>query len=200
MKRLITKSILTVCLILVPLLAMAADAPPPASTKEEKVSVPTPAPAAAKPSKIGLINLTYIGTESDCGVALKAQLSEKKSTLEAKIVAERKKLDTLKVSIESKLAKYSPKQREAKSLEFQKRVEAFQALVRDSEESLMKEQESETNKIIALIEKTVSEYGKANDFAVIGIKKDVLYVNSGVDAQDLTSIILKAVNDAWKKK
>ncbi len=131
---------------------------------------------------------------------VKTSFPPKKSTLEAKIVAERKKLDTLKVSIESKLAKYSPKQREAKSLEFQKRVEAFQALVRDSEESLMKEQESETNKIIALIEKTVSEYGKANDFAVIGIKKDVLYVNSGVDAQDLTSIILKAVNDAWKKK
>ncbi len=200
MKRLIAKSMLAACLVLVPALVMAADTVVPAATKEDKASVPAVPPVTAKPSKIGSIDITYIGTESDYGVSLKAQLSENKNKLEVKILAERKKLDTLKASIESKIATYTPKQREAKSKEFQKKVESFQSLVRDSEESLMKEQESETGKIFSLIEKTVSEYGKANDFAVISIKKNILYTGSGTDVQDLTSIILKAVNDAWKNK
>jgi Skp family chaperone for outer membrane proteins len=120
--------------------------------------------------------------------------------MEAKILAEKRKLDSLKESIESRLATYTPKQRETKSKEFQKKVETFQKLVRETEESFMKEQEGETNKIFALIEKTVSEYGKANNAAIIVMKKDIMFVGGGTEVQDLTGIILKAVNDAWKKR
>lgn len=200
MKRLVYQIMLVTCLILVPTMVMAFDTAEPVPAKEEKVSVQPVPPLAAKPTKIGSIDLSYIGMESDYGKSVKTQLTEKKGKAEAKILAEKKKLDSLKETIESKLPTYTPKQRETKSKEFQKKVETFQKLVRELEESLMKEQESETSKLFSLIEKTVSDFGKSNDFSIIVSKKDILYVDSGIEAQDLTSIILKAVNVAWKKK
>lgn len=179
---------------------MADDAAMPGPVKDDKVAVQSVTPVTAKPSKIGSIDLSYIGMESEYGKSVKNLLTEKKNKAEAKILAERKKLDNYKSSIELKLSTYTPKQREAKSKEFQKKVEAFQKLVRDSEEIFMHEQNSETSKIFTLIDKTVSDYGKANDFAIIVAKKDVLYAANGIETQDLTSIILKAVNDSWNKK
>ena len=202
MKRLVNNSMLVACLILIPTMVMAIDtsAPLPVPAKEKKVADQSAPPDVAKPSKIGSIDISYIGMESEYGKSLKVQLTEKKGKVEAIILTEKKKLDTLKESIQSKLPTYTPKQRDAKSKEFQKKVETFQKFVRESEESFMKEQESETNKIFSLIEKTVSDHGKANDFAIIVVKRDLLYVDSGIKIQDLTGLILKTVNDTWQKK
>ena len=206
MKRLVNNIMLVACLILVPTMVMAADTsasvpvPAPAPAKEIKVSTQTVPPDVAKSFRTGSIDVSYIGMESEYGKSLKAQLTEKRGKVGAKILTEKKKLDTLKESIESKLPTYTPKQREAKSKEFQKKVVTFQKFVRESEESFMKEQESETNKIYSLIEKTVADYGKANGFAIIVVKRDLLYLDSGIKSEDLTGVILKAINDTWKKK
>lgn len=200
MKHSVIKAVLTACLIVTPVTGMATDTVAPPPVNAEKTSGQTTVPVVAKLSKIGSFDISYIGRESDFSKSVKAQLNEKKVKFEAKITAEKKKLDALKESIESKLPSYTPKQREAKSKDFQKKVEAFQNLVRESEESFMKEQDGETGKIFSLIEKTVSDYGKSNDYALIAIKKDILYIGNGIEAEDLTSIILKAVNDSWKKK
>lgn len=200
MKRFGNNIMRVACLILIPTMVMAVDTSAPVPAKEKNVSDQAAPSSVAAPSKIGSIDISYVGMESEYGKSFKAELAGKKGKVEAKILAEKKKLDTLKESIESKLSTYTPKQREAKSKEFQKKVETFQKLVREAEESFMKEQESGTNKIISLIEKTVLDYGKANNFAIIVVKRDLLYVDSGIKTQDLTSIILKAVNDTWKKK
>lgn len=190
----------TAFLLLVSGLALAAEVTSPPAAAAPAVAAVVAAPtAAAKVTKIGTIDLTYIGKESEPGKAVQARLIEKKDKLEAKIKGEKKRLDSAKESIEAKLATLTAKQREAKAKEFQKKVEVFQKLVRDSEDSFVKEQEDETGKIILLIEKAVSDYGKANDFAAIVIKKDILYVDSANEPHDLTSIILKAVNDVWRK-
>jgi outer membrane protein len=199
MKYLSKTLLVSTLLFLLSGLAVAAEvAPLPAAAAPAVIAVTVPT-SAAKVTKIGTIDLTYIGKESEPGKTVQARLIEKKDKLEAKIKAEKKRLDTTKESIEAKLATLTAKQREAKGKEFQKKVEAFQKLVRDSEESFVKEQEDETGKIILLIEKVVSDYGKANEFAAIVIKKDMLYADSSNEPLDLTSIILKAVNDAWKK-
>jgi Skp family chaperone for outer membrane proteins len=184
----------------VPAIVLAAADVLPAATKEENIPSQPQVPTVTKPSKIGALDVSYIGMESDFGKAIKARLTEKKAKVEESLRGEKKKLDTLKDSIESKASTYTAKQREAKSKDFQKKVEAFQKLVRESEESLMKEQGSETSKIFSLIEKTVTDYGKANDFAMIVVKNDILYTGNEIEPQDLTSIILKGVNDAWKDK
>lgn len=202
MRHLVKRFTIAAAVMMLPTIVVAAD--PPTAAPQIAASTPAPATttavAVAKPSKIGAIDLAYIGKESELGKSLKKELTDKKEKLEAKIVAERKKLDALKDSIEAKLPTFTPKQREAKAKEFQKKVDVFQKLMRDSEESFMKVQENETNKMFLLIEKTVADYGKAHDFAIIAIKKDILYEATGNDTQDLTSVILTAVNDAWKKK
>lgn len=200
MKRLVAKILLSSLALLIPGMVMAAEAETPAAAKEDKVAVSAVTSAVVKPSGIGYVDLSYIGMESEFGKSIKVLLNVQKGKAEAKILAEKKKLDTLKESIETKLPTYTPKQREAKSKEFQKKVEAFQKMARESEESFMKEQDVETGKIFSLIEKSVSDYAKANSFAIIVNKKDFHYVDSGIETQDLTSIILKAVDDAWKKK
>jgi outer membrane protein len=201
MKHFVTTTLLAAWLILIPALVIAADTPVPGIAAEGNMpAIAIVPPVIVKPVKIGFFDITYIGTESDYGKSIKARLLEKKGKIEKKILSEKKKLDSLKDAIEAKLQSYTPQQREAKSKEFQKKVETFQKSIREAEESLMKEQENETGTLFSLIEKTVTEYGKANDFAIIAIKKDILYVANGVDAQDLTSIILKAVNDSGKNK
>lgn len=200
MNHFVAKIILSAFAILIPAMVVAVETQPFVAAKETKATDSAVTPAVVKPSKIGSIDLSYIGMESEFGRAIKAQLNEQKGKAEAKILAEKKKLDTLKESIESKLPTYTPKQREAKSKEFQKKVDAFQKMVRESEEAFMKEQDIETGKIFSLIEKSVSGYAKVNDFAIIVNKKDFHYVDRDIETQDLTSIILKAVDDAWKKK
>ncbi len=200
MNHSVNSIILAACLILSPALGMAADETTPVPVSEVKTAVQAAAPAAAKPTKIGSIDLSYVGVESEFGKSAKTQLSEMKNKLQEKVLGEEKKLDTLKKSIESKLPTYTPKQREAKTKEFQSKVEAFQKLARESEEAFMKEQGDATGKIFSLIEKAVIDYGKANNFAIIVSKKDIIYSDSNNESQDLTSIILKAVNDAWKNK
>ena len=98
--------------------------------------------------------------ESEYGKAIKAQLTEKKNKIEAKFQADKKRLETLKESIQAKLSTYTPKQREEKTREFQKKYEALQKYARESEESLMKEQESETTKLLSLFEKLIADYGQ----------------------------------------
>lgn len=200
MKRSFNSIMMTACLILAPALAMAADATTPVPASEVKAAVQAAAPATAKPTRIGSIDLNYVGVESEFGKTAKTQLTEMKSKLQEKVLGEEKKLDAFKKSIESKLSTYTPKQRQAKTKEFQSKVEAFQKLARESEEAFMKEQGDATGRIFSLIEKAVSDYGKANDFAIIVSKKDIIYSDSNNEAQDLTSIILKAVNDSWKNK
>ena len=200
MKRSVYNIAIFAYLILIPTVVMAVETSAPVPAKENKVSDQINPSNVAKPFRIGSIDVSYIGMQSEYGKSLKARLTEKKDKLEATFLAEKKKLDKLKESVKSKMSTYTPKQRTAKSDEFQKKVETFQKFIRESEESLMREQESETNKIVSLIEKTVFDYGKANDFAIIIAKKDILYVDSRIETQDLTSIILKAVNDSWKKK
>ena len=50
------------------------------------------------------------------------------------------------------------------------------------------------------IEKVVTDYGKANGFAAIVAKKELLYQGSIVTVQDVTEDILKLVNEKGQKK
>lgn len=203
MKSIAHKIIMSGCLMLLPSLTMAADAPPATITAPEIKPAAVqaqPVVASRKELKIGYVDISRIGMESDLGKSVKAQLIEKKDKLQAKVMAKRKQLDKLKESIEAKLPTYTPQQREAKGKEFQKKVEEFQKLAKESEEAFMKSQEADTNEIFNLIEKTIADYGKTNDFSLIVVKKELLYIGNSIAPLDLTEAILKAINEASKKK
>jgi len=192
-----------ICVFL-PVSLYAAEGTPatPAATAEKPPVValqPLQTATATKPFKIGYIDITKIGLESEYGKSVKEGLLKRKKELEEKVLAKRKQLDKYKQSVETKLPTLSPKQRETESKKFQKKVEELQKLAQNSEEEFMKLQESETAAVYGAIEKSVSDYGKTSDLSLIMVKKELLYLGSGVEPQDLTETILKKVDEGRKK-
>lgn len=186
------------CLVVLPSLAFAAD-----KAAEEKSTTPPPAiesASAAKTAKIGYVDIARIGTESDQGKALRVRLSAKRDALQAKIDGKKKQVEKLKASIEAKIATMTPQQREAKSKEFQKKLEELQKLAQASEKEFFTLQESETKALYDEIEKSAAAHGKTNSFAVIVVKKELLYVGDSVDAKDVTDDLIKALDQTNKKK
>ncbi len=200
--------ILIVCFFVLPSLAFAADKPaevkldtPTLQTTATVPAVADPKPAVAvQITRIGSVDFSRIGTESDRGTALKSLLITKKDKLQVKLDGKKKQLDKLKSSIEAKAATMTPQQREAKSKEFQKKVEDFQKLVQTSEEELMALQDKESKALYEAVEEAATVYGKANGFAAIVVKKELLYVGSSVEAQDVTDALIKALNQTGQKK
>jgi len=209
------KKVLITLIIALPTLSFAADdapagEPKSASPSQTTVSAPQavvaieskPAAAtSARPSaKIGYVDIARIVSESDPGKALKTLLTARKDQLQGKIDGKKKQIEKLKTSIESKISTMTPQQREAKSKEFQKKLEEFQKFARTSEEELFALQDKETKTLYEEIEKSAVAHGKANDFSVIVIKKELLYVGNAVDAQDVTEALIKALNETGLKK
>jgi outer membrane protein len=203
----IFKRVLIACLFALPSLVFAADKPvevKPATSLQTIVSAPSEAllkpVAAVQTTRIGYVDIVRIGTESERGKALKTLLTTSKDKLQEKINGKKKQLEKLQKSIEAKIASMTPKQREAKSKEFQKKVEEFQKVARSSEEELFALQDKETKALYEAIEQAAIVHGKANGFAAIVVKKELLYIGSSVDAQNVTDDLIKALNQADQKK
>jgi len=174
--------------------AASSVAAPPEAVKKPETS------AAPQTIRIGSVDINRIGIDSDRGKALKALLSARKEKLQGKINARKHQIEKLKSSIEAKIATMSPQQREAKSKEFQKKLEELQKFAQTSEEELYALQGKETQAFYEEIEKASVAYGSANKLAAVVIKKELLYVGSNVEAQDVTADLIKALNESGSKK
>jgi outer membrane protein len=201
------KRILIACFFALPSLAWAADnaaevnPPVPPQTAVSAPADASPKPAAAVQNvRIGYLDIARIGTESERGKALRTLLTAKKDTLQGKLDGKKKTIEKLKTSIEGKIATMTPKQREAKSREFQKKLEEFQKLAQAAEEEFLALQEKETRTLFEAIEQAAAEHGKANGYAAVVVKKEMLYVGSSVDAQDITDTLIKVLNQAGQSK
>ena len=197
---------LIACFLMLPSLAFAADAAPEvksAAPPQTTITAPVetaPKPAAAvQTARIGYVDITRIGSESEPGKALKILLTAKKDKLQEKMNSKKKQLEKLKSSIEAKIATMTPQQRETKSKEFQKKVEEFQKFGQTSEAEFFDLQDKETKKLFEAVEQAAVEYGKANGFAAIVVKKELLYVGGSVEAQDVTDALIKSLTQAAKK-
>jgi outer membrane protein len=211
-KTFLTKFLITIIFAL-PTLSTAADVTPvgePKAAAPTQTTVSTPqviitenkpveAVSARQSTKIGYVDIVRLGTESDRGKALKSLLTAQKELLQGKIEGKKKQIEKLKTSIEAKIATMTPQQREAKSKEFQKKLDEFQKFAQKTEEEFFTLQDKETKAIYEEIERSAVEHGKANGFSVIVVKKELLYVGSAVDAQDVTEALIKALNEAGKK-
>lgn len=203
----IFKRVLIACFFAVPSLACAADnsavakpaAPPQVALSAPAEAAPKAA-AAALTTRIGYVDMAKIAAESEQGKALKTLLMARKDKLQGKIDGKKKQIEKLKASIEGKIAKMTPQQREAKSKEFQKKVLDLQKLARESEEEFMSLQDKETEALFKAIEQSAVAHGKANGLAAIVAKKELLYVGSSVEAQDVTDALIKELNQSFQKK
>ncbi len=177
--------------------ALSPSAPPSVAAPSDAAETPA---ATSQSTRIGYVDITRIGSEAERGKKLKELLSNKKDVLQGKIDVKKKQLEKLKTSIEAKIATLTPTQRRAKSEEFQKKMEEFQKFARASEEELYSLQEKEMKELYDAIEQAAVAHGKANAFAAIVIKKELLYIGSSVDAKDVTDDLIKALNLSDQKK
>jgi outer membrane protein len=166
-------------------------APPVAVPAPQK---PVEAAPVQQPTRLGHVDMARVAAESEAGKNGKAELLELKKKLQGQIDAKRKQLDKLKTSLEGSLKPLSPQQREAKAKEFQKKVDEFQKFGLNAEKQLQEKEAAFTEKLFKAIEDASAEVGKAKNLALVVIKRELLFLNSGVDAQDVTDEVIKKVD------
>jgi outer membrane protein len=202
---------LVLVLSVLPCIALAADpsknteTPKPSILLQPAAQVPlvSPVTTAEIPKqlvKLGYADMAKISAESSLGKASQAQAKAKQEKLQTQLQSRRKQLDRQKAAIEATIAKLSPAQREAKAKDFQKKVEAFQKLAMNAEKEFQTLQEALSKSLYEGIEQAAAEYGKANNLALVVVKRELLYLANGVDAQDVSDGIIKLMDDKFVKK
>jgi outer membrane protein len=155
---------------------------------------PSEGTTAQQSVRLGHVDLARIAAESETGKAGQSQLADLKKKLQGQIESKRKQLEKQKDAIEAKLKTLTPQQREAKAKEFQKKVEEFQKFGINAEKQLQAKQEEFSDKLFKVIEQASAELGKAKGLAIVVVKRELLYLGSGVDAQDVTDDVIKKID------
>lgn len=150
--------------------------------------------------KIGYADMAKISSESSLGKASQSQAKAKQEKLQSQVQTKRKQLDKQKAAIEATIASLTPAQREAKAKDFQKKVEAFQKFGVNAEKEFQTLQEGLSKSLYEAIEQAAVEYGKANNLSLVVVKRELLYLANGVDAQDVSEGIIKLMDEKWLKK
>jgi len=173
--------------------AAPAKAPAPvfSTHSSAQTAAATPAPAAAK---VGYVDLTRVATESKTGKAAKAELLAKSEKLRAKVAAKQNQLEKQKKEIEAKLPTMSQQQRTAKGKEFQKKVEEYQKLLRNTEAEMQGAEEKVKGTVLKEIVDAATDYGKRNGFAAVVAKEQILYLSDSVVTEDITDKVTKAID------
>lgn len=192
--RLILLTLLA-CSLAVPVSAeegSAADrqAVPPAAPAEK-----TAGPAATQqPTRLGYVDISRIATESETSKTGQAELGVLKKKLQGQIEGKQKQLEKQEADIKAKLTTYTAKQREAKVKEFQKKLEAFQKFGLNAEKQLQDKQAEFSEKIFKAVEQASADLGKAKGLALVVVKRELLYLSSGVDTEDVTDEVIKKID------
>lgn len=166
------------------------------STASLKTSPPAATDKAVEPAatvnvvKIGYVDMTKIAETSDVAKVAKAHFESKADRYKAQIETKQKMLEKQKATLEAKLPTYTPEQRAAKIKEYEKKVDELRKMLQKADKEMKPMQEELLREVYGKIEKASREFGGANGFAVILEKRELLYLGSGVDAQDVTAQII----------
>ncbi len=132
-----------------------------------------------------------LAEESSSGKAAKARFKQKTEKLQTQLAAKQKQLEKQKAALEAKLPTLSLEQRKAQVKEFEKKVEGYRTFGQNAEKELQPLQEELMRSITKDIETAAESYGKANGFTAIVARKELLFLGSGVEAEDVTDALLK---------
>jgi len=184
-----------------------AAAPQNTSAGETKPTAISPAaPVTALPQKVeqavrvGLVDMAKIASDSVPGKAVYSEIKAKTEKYRSQITAKERQLEKQKKTIEAQIATLSPQQREAKAKDFQKKMEEYRKLVTRADKDVRDRQEKLLNNLYKSIEKASGDYGEANGFAAVVMKKDLLFSGDNVEVKDLTEEIIKLVDGKQVKK
>jgi len=175
----------------------AVAAPPAIATPESGMPPYGPRlPQAATPSAltVGFVDMAKVASDSVPGKAAAAEMKSRSARLRNQIKSREKQLSKQKADIEATLPSLSPAQRETKAKEFQKKVEAFQKFVQNGGKELEKRQEQLLSRLYQSTQKAAGDLAKANGYAAVVIKKELLYLSDTVNIKDLTDETIKLLD------
>ncbi len=144
--------------------------------------------------KVGYVDILKIAEQSDAGKVAKAHFEANADRHKSQIETKQKLIEKQKATLEAKLPTYSPEQRAAKIKDYEKKVDELRKMLQKADKEMKPLQEELFREIHAKIEKASRNFGEANGFTVILQKGELLYLGSGVDAQDVTAEIIAEVN------
>ncbi len=171
--------------------ATPVPASPMPGTVQAIIQNPVVSIAGTKAAKIGYADMLRIAEESPSGKAAKARFKVKTEKFQTQLTAKQKQLEKQKAALEAKLPTLPPDQRGAKVKEFEKKVEEYRKFGQNAEKELQPLQEELKRSITKEIEKAAESYGKANGFTAIMVRKELLFLGDGVEAEDVTDALLE---------
>jgi len=145
------------------------------------------------PVKIGYVDIAKIVGDSVPGKAANARIKEKTEKYRSQITNRQKTLEKMKKDIETQLPTLTPQQREAKIKALEKKVAEYQKFVQGAEKEMQKIEEELSESMMKAIQKAADDYGRANGFAAIVPKRDLLYLGDMVEVIDVTGILTKSI-------
>jgi outer membrane protein len=166
-----------------------AAAPSPIAGKES-----TAVQTTAKRFHVGYVDTMQVAEQSAVGKAAKADFEAKAARHKSQIDAKQKLLEKQKATLETKLPTYTPEQRAAKIKDYEKKVEDFRKMLQKADKELKPMQEELTREVYSKIEKAAREYATANGFDIIVEKRELLYLGSNVDTEDVSDALVKELN------
>jgi len=196
MRQTIRKTLIAVCICLLPSLGSATETP--------AVTAKTPEAPKQQQLRLAYIDIARVSSESAPGKAAATQIKQRQKTLHDRLTARKKRLDKQKADIEAQIAQTPPAERQAKakeqSKEFQKQVVGFQKLAMSSEQELQALQEKVSKTFDESLRNAAKEYGEKNGFSLIVIKQEMLYLSGEIDAVDVTDAVIKIMGENKPKK
>lgn len=178
--------------------AVGNTSPPLSLLPSLPITAPT-TPAPTPSAILGLVDINRISTESALGKAAQAQITAQQTKLQKQVDTRKRQLEKAKADIERQLPGLAPAQREAKAKEFQKKVGEFQKFGMNAERGLQQTQEKLTKELLAAIEQAAARVGAAKGLTAVVVKRELLYLASGVEAVDISEEIITAINQAEAK-
>lgn len=144
--------------------------------------------------RVGVIDMQRISTESAMGKTAQSTVKSKQQKLQKDLDARKAKLDKMQADIERQMPTLKPAQRDAKIKEFQKKVDEMQKSGRSGEKELMAIQEKLTTELLDTIEQAARDIGTASGLAAVVVKGNLLYLEKGVEAKDISAEVVTLMN------
>jgi len=174
----------------------ATPAPPIAVTAPPAVAPEKAAPPESTGIRfrVGYVDMMKVAAESDAGKVAKAHFEAKADRHKAQIDTKQKLLEKQKANLEAKLPTYTPEQRTAKIKDYEKKVNELKKMLEKADKEMRPMQEELTKELFGKIEAAAQAYGAANGFSIILEKRELLYLGKGIDAEDVTAILIAELN------
>ncbi|MEW6326335.1 MAG: OmpH family outer membrane protein [Thermodesulfobacteriota bacterium] len=141
---------------------------------------------AEEKTKIAILNIQKILTESEVGKKTKDDLSSKFKNLQEKINKKQDELEKFRQDLEKKTAVISAEARDEKEREYQKQYREFKQLYEDAQYEMQQAERKATEPLIKSLQTILEKFGKEQGYTLIldPVRSGVVYAADDIDVTD----------------